>query len=101
MFATAGTGRLQVNQDFLKEVEQHLETLAASLEQYYGISDHNEADVWITNPFLFDIDKLKVDDDIKLDLVELQTSRKAKWEFASYTLQEFWCKQLNEHFNLA
>ena len=101
MFATAGTGRLQVNQDLLKEVEQNSETLAASFDHYFEISDHDEADAWITVPLLFDSGLLKVDDDTKLDLIELQASRKAKMEFASYTVQGFWSKQLNRHSNLA
>ena len=101
LFVTAGTGRLHVDQDVLKQVEQDLETFAASFDHYFGISDHDEADARITVPLLFDSGLLKVDDDTKLDLIELQASRKAKMEFASYTLQGFWSKQLNRHSNLA
>jgi hypothetical protein len=98
---TAGAGQSQVDQGLLKEVEQHLEILAASFDHYFGTTDHDETDSWITDPFLFDNGLLKADDDTKLDLVELQASRKAKMEFNSYTLQEFWCKQLKGYSNLA
>ena len=88
-------------QSCFDKIADHLTILTHSFAGYFKSGELGRFEDWIRDPFLYNNSLLSCNDDAKLDLVELQASGKAKMEYDSLSLQDFWCKRLCDFPNLA
>ena len=78
----------------------HLVTLRSSFDNYFG-NDELQHDVWIRNPFLFNMETVDDSDMAKDDLIDLRHKELLKSEFQSKDLGEFWCSMMEPYPVLA
>lgn len=78
----------------------HLTTLRSSFDNYFG-NEELQHDVWIRNPFLFNVESVDDSDMAKDDLIDLRHKELLKSEFQSKDLGEFWCSMMEPYPVLA
>ncbi|CAM1323979.1 ZBED8 (predicted) [Pycnogonum litorale] len=83
------------------EMKEHLQVLSQSFQGYFQHGEVSVSQGWMQDPFVFNLDSMDDNDEIKEDLVEMKASNKIKMEFDSMQLDTFWCTQLNTFPQLA
>jgi len=83
------------------EMKEHLQVLSQSFQGYFQHGEVSVSQGWMQDPFVFNLDSMDDNDEMKEDLVEMKASNKIKMEFDSMQLDTFWCAQLNTFPQLA
>uniref|UniRef100_UPI00358E7D1C protein FAM200C-like n=1 Tax=Myxine glutinosa TaxID=7769 RepID=UPI00358E7D1C len=78
-----------------EEIVAHLEMLSESFDGYFAAGDLKISEEWIMNPYSYNMEKMSNDEELKEDLIDLQTNRALEMQFESKTLEEFWCAALD------
>ncbi len=65
--------------------------LKVSFEGYFSAGELNISEQWIINPFIFHIDQMTDDDDLKEDLIDLKENQAMKLQFDANDFDNFWC----------
>lgn len=85
----------------MAEINEHLQVLSQSFQGYFQHGEVSVAQGWMQDPFVFNLDSMDDNDEMKDDLAELKVSKIIKIEFDSMQLDTFWCAQLNTLSQLA
>lgn len=75
--------------------------LSQSFQEYFQHGEVSVSQGWMQDPFVFNLDSMDDNGEMKEDLVEMKASNKIKMEFDSMQLDTFWCAQLNTFPQLA
>ena len=83
------------------EMKEHLQVLSQSFQGYFQHGEVSVSQGWMQDPFVFNLDSMDDNDEMKEDRVEMKASNKIKMEFDSMQLDTFWCAQLKKFPQLA
>jgi hypothetical protein len=84
-----------------QEIVDHLSKIRSDFDKYF--SQNELQHIWIQNPFIFNAQNMPRDlpDPAQDELIDLTFDEKAKIEFTSFSLYQFWSKMKGKYIELS
>ena len=90
-----------LNSAVAPEITEHLQNLRNSFDGYFSVGELKQANKWIRDPFLLNLQDMDDDDQLKEDLIELRSNQAIRTELGEKNLADFWASQLETFTVLA
>ena len=88
-------------QNVKHDIIAQLMMLSNFFDEYFSADQLNTAHQWIINPFLFLLTTMSDDDNLKDDLIEINSCQNFQLLFEKSKLDDFWCVVMKAFPNLA